>query len=244
MIGVTSRIGSGIARPHQSPSRRAVPPRPLRPATRPQNYIEEILEHSDYSEVAHRRIDESGLEVWDITGPNAVEPVRNTSPQEGEHERHGRPRARTVPETAERVRVSHQNDGTSERMPEGKEAIVGLPWIRLDTSFPMNPKVLELVSAKKHRAAFAYICGLTYAGGHGTDGFIAPTALPYVHATRRDAADLVDVGLWVPVPGGWQINGWDEKQLSDEAAKRRRERAQKGAAKRWENARRANISAV
>ena len=31
--------------------------------------IEEILEHSDYSEVAYRRIG-FGMETWDITGPD------------------------------------------------------------------------------------------------------------------------------------------------------------------------------
>jgi hypothetical protein len=34
--------------------------------------------------------------------------------------------------------------------------------------------------------------------------------------------------LWIADSGGWCINGWDEFQVSDEAAKKRRERAQKG----------------
>lgn len=112
---------------------------------------------------------------------------------------------------------------------------MGLPWIRLDTSFPTNPKILELVDAKRHKAAFGYVCGLTYAGLHGTDGFIPAGVLPFIHAGRAEAKQLVDVGLWHPVSGGWLINGWDEFQVSDEAAKKRRERAQKAAAKRWEN---------
>ena len=111
---------------------------------------------------------------------------------------------------------------------------MGLPWIRLDTSFPTNPKVLELVESKRHKAAFGYVCGLTYAGLHGTDGFIPVGALPFIHVTKAEAAHLVGVGLWVPVAGGWLINGWDEFQVSDEAAKKRRERAQKAAARRWE----------
>lgn len=113
---------------------------------------------------------------------------------------------------------------------------MGLPWIRLDTSFPTNPKVLELVESKRHKAAFGYVCGLTYAGLHGTDGFISVSFLPFIHMNRTAAAHLVAVNLWVPVPGGWLINGWDEFQISDEAAKKRRERAQKGAASRWEKA--------
>ena len=114
---------------------------------------------------------------------------------------------------------------------------MGLPWVRLDTQFPSNPKVLELVAKKQQPAAFAYLCSLAYAGQHGTDGYIPAYALPFIHATKGIAKQLVDVGLWHPAPNGWEINGYDEFQVSDEAAKARRERAQKGAAKRWANAR-------
>lgn len=114
---------------------------------------------------------------------------------------------------------------------------MGLPWVRLDTQFPSNPKVLDLIGRKQQPAAFAYLCSLAYSGMHGTDGFIPESALPFIHATKAIANQLVSVGLWYPAPGGWGINGWDEFQVSDEEAKKRRERAQRGAAKRWENAR-------
>ena len=32
----------------------------------------------------------------------------------------------------------------------------------------------------------------------------------FLHATKREAKDLVEAGLWHPDVGGWQINGWDE----------------------------------
>ncbi len=111
---------------------------------------------------------------------------------------------------------------------------MGLPWVRLDTQFASNPKILELASGKKWRAAFVYVASLTYSGQHGTDGYIPLTALPFIHATRNDASDLARVGLWNVAPGGWDINGWDEFQVSDEATKKRRERAQKGARARWD----------
>lgn len=121
---------------------------------------------------------------------------------------------------------------------------MGLPWVRLDTQMPSNPKVLELVMRKQQAAAFAYVCSLAYAGMHGTDGFIPVTALPFIHATKAIANQLVAVGLWIPAPGGWDINGWDEFQISDEEAKRRRERAQKAAATRWDNSRKAHLRGV
>lgn len=105
---------------------------------------------------------------------------------------------------------------------------MGLPWVRLDTQFASNPKIIDLITAGKWRAAFAYIASLAYAGAQGTDGYIQENSLFLVHARKAEANDLVAVGLWRPAPGGWDINGWDEFQVSDEAARKRRERAQKG----------------
>ena len=121
---------------------------------------------------------------------------------------------------------------------------MGRPWVRLDTQFATNPKVLELVATKRHKAAFVYVCALAYSGSHGTDGYIPDTCLPFIHATAQDAKALVDVGLWALEPAGWQINGWDEFQISDEDAKRRRERAQKGGLARAEKARKAALRSV
>jgi len=105
---------------------------------------------------------------------------------------------------------------------------MGLPWVRLDSTFHHNPKVVELVSANKWRAVCAYVASIAHAGAHGTDGYITEASLFLIHATRREANELVAAGLWHASPGGWDINGWDEFQVSDEAARRRRERAQKG----------------
>lgn len=121
---------------------------------------------------------------------------------------------------------------------------MGLPWVRLDTQFPSNPKVLELVAAKRWRALFVYLSSLAYCGQHGTDGYIPLTALPFIHATRTEANHLVEQGMWHPEPGGWAVNDWDEFQVSDEATRKRRERAQKGGVARWEKARKARLHGV
>ena len=110
---------------------------------------------------------------------------------------------------------------------------MGLPWVRLDTQFASNPKVLELTVAGKWRAAFVYIAGLAYSGAHGTDGYLPAASLAFMHATRREATELVKAGLWHDDTGGYQINGWDEFQISDEAAQARRDKARKAALKRW-----------
>lgn len=110
---------------------------------------------------------------------------------------------------------------------------MGLPWVRLDTQFASNPKILYLVEDKKFRAAFVWVTSLGYAGAHGTDGFLPAACLPFLHATKADANALVSVGLWKPAPGGWEINGWAEFQPSNEETQERKKRARDAAMKRW-----------
>ena len=109
----------------------------------------------------------------------------------------------------------------------------GLKWIRLDTSMFENPKLLYLQDDKQYRAIVAYLQGMCYSGRHGLAGFIPKAALRVIGATPSDANRLVEEGLWRPAPGGWEINGWDEYQLSNEEATRRSEKAKKTAAARW-----------
>jgi hypothetical protein len=112
--------------------------------------------------------------------------------------------------------------------------VSGLPWVRLDTSFPFNPKVQALVSEKEgHRALAVYCCGLSFAGLNGTDGFIPAHSLASIHGRQTDAKRLVEHHFWVPTKGGWDINGWAEKQPSTEEHQRRKQRAKDAAAERW-----------
>lgn len=110
---------------------------------------------------------------------------------------------------------------------------MGLPWVRLDTQWPHNPKFLMLAEDRKWRAIACYMAGLAYCGAQGTDGFIPYYALSVVHATKREAGELVAVALWVPCEGGWQINDWSEHQSSTEETERRRRKARDAAMVRW-----------
>jgi hypothetical protein len=106
--------------------------------------------------------------------------------------------------------------------------------VRLDTAFPYNPKLLAMLRRKDgHRAALVYLCGLSISGGQGSDGFITAETLPYCHGRKADAELLTEFGFWIPQPGGWLINGWDECQQSTEETQVRRKRAQAAAAMRW-----------
>jgi predicted house-cleaning NTP pyrophosphatase (Maf/HAM1 superfamily) len=110
---------------------------------------------------------------------------------------------------------------------------MSLPWIRLDTTLGDHPKMLALMEGRRHKAALAYIFGLTYSGRHELDGFIPSSALPFIHATKADASALIEVGMWAETRGGYQINGWSDFQVSNEESRARRDKAQKAAMRRW-----------
>jgi hypothetical protein len=111
---------------------------------------------------------------------------------------------------------------------------MALPWVRLDTGFPRNPKLLAMLAEKDgHRAGLVYICGLAYSGEQGTDGFIPREAITHLHGRVADAERLVKHCLWVIQPGGWVINGWAEFQESNAETQARRKRAQAAAQARW-----------
>ncbi len=112
---------------------------------------------------------------------------------------------------------------------------MSLPWVRLDSAFPSNPKLLALLSEKDgYRAALAFVCSLSHAGAQGSDGFITREALPFIHCRNSDAELLVKHGFWETQPGGWLIHDWDEKQATSDETQLRRKRAQAAAMARWD----------
>ena len=120
---------------------------------------------------------------------------------------------------------------------------MALPWVRLDTGFSQNPKILHLIEDKKWQAVVVYVASLGYAGQHGTDGFIPNSALPFLHGTKTHANQLVSVGLWLGCPGDHDIHGWAEFQPSDEETKQRRDRARAAAEVRWHGKKKPNEAA-
>jgi hypothetical protein len=114
---------------------------------------------------------------------------------------------------------------------------MSLPWVRLDSGFAHNPKVLTLAEDKKWQAIACYVASLGYSGAQGSDGFLPKSCLVFIHGTTRIAADLVSVGLWNGCPGGWEINGWLEYQGSSEEHATRKARAKAAAEVRWEKER-------
>lgn len=116
----------------------------------------------------------------------------------------------------------------------------GLPWFRSDTNVPTHDKILDLIGAhgaKGKQAGFVYWMSMCHAAGHGTDGVIKRSALPFVHATSGDARLLVMAGLWEVIEGGYRIKNWGNRNvvgaMQQALSDVRSEAGKKGAEARW-----------
>lgn len=109
-----------------------------------------------------------------------------------------------------------------------------LPWVRLDSGMPENPKIGHVISQPGgYKAVFTYLCSLSYSGKHGTYGTIPKAALPFIHGTVKEAKMLVQAGLWKLGKSGWEIHDWDTYQPNEEYVNSRKEKARKAARARW-----------
>lgn len=108
---------------------------------------------------------------------------------------------------------------------EDGNALMALPWVRLDTNMPSHDKVLALLadpSPKRHQAAFSWTCSLAWAGGAGTDGFIPAYALSAVHGTPATARLLEKYALWDEGVGGWHVRNYAQRQELNVVAEMKR----------------------
>jgi hypothetical protein len=109
-----------------------------------------------------------------------------------------------------------------------------LSWVRVQAAISRNHKTLALLPQKGGDRAFnVFIFGLGYCAEQSNDGFIPEGALGLIHGSARAAELLVEVGMWNPRPGGWDVNDYAEYQPTDEESKKRSERARHAAEVRW-----------
>ena len=108
--------------------------------------------------------------------------------------------------------------------------MTGLPWVRLDSNVFSHDKTLWLLAQRDgYRAWAVYTFSLAYAGGHGTDGYIASHVLPAIHGTERVAMLLVEARLWEHADDGWQIHNWDQRQEMSMVTAAKKEAKRQGA---------------
>lgn len=107
-----------------------------------------------------------------------------------------------------------------------------LPWIRLDTSMPDHPKILELAEHGDPglAAGFVWVCSMAYAGKHGTDGRIPPGALSRINGRAKHSQLLVATRLWDGAEKGWQIHDYEDYNMLSDAEALMRAAAQNGGA--------------
>lgn len=110
-----------------------------------------------------------------------------------------------------------------------------MSWVRVDDRAPEHRKQL----AAGPSACWLWVCGLAYANRQPQhDGFIPTAALPLLGAkASREAARLVEVGLWERVDGGWQIHDYHGYQLTPEQIRVRSESGRSGGVKSGESRR-------
>lgn len=110
-------------------------------------------------------------------------------------------------------------------------------WIRIDDQIAHHPKFI----AAGPVASWLWVCGNGYCNKYLTDGFIPTSALPTLGGvTNADkwAERLVEVGLWIPAPSGFQVHDFhDYNPTAAEVRAKRKKRSKAGkagAAARWQ----------
>ena len=97
-------------------------------------------------------------------------------------------------------------------------------WVKVMNAIGTHPKFL----AAGDRAGWLYVCALGYCNEHLTDGFIPAPALTVISPTtpqpKQRAKELVDVGLWVEVEGGWVVHDYLSVQSSAASVRERRQK--------------------
>ena len=114
-----------------------------------------------------------------------------------------------------------------------------MTWFRVDDTFYSHPKVIAAGNA----ATGLWIRGGTWCAQHLTDGHITTESARSL-GTRKEINRLVEVGLWIEEPGGYEFHAWkpgERQPTADEVKERhartsdeRRKAGTKGASKRWQ----------
>lgn len=98
-----------------------------------------------------------------------------------------------------------------------------MPWFRVDDRFWSHPKVL----ACPLPALGLWIRAGSWCAEQLTDGLVPRPALVMLGGRPRDAAALVEAGLWLVEGDGWRFHDWETYQPTRAAVEA--ERAATGA---------------
>lgn len=81
-----------------------------------------------------------------------------------------------------------------------------MPWFNVDDNFADHPKTVAAGNA-----AIGLWCRAgSWCNRHLTDGYVPSHMVTALGGTRANAKRLVEVGLWLPVEGGYQFHQWHQ----------------------------------
>lgn len=95
-----------------------------------------------------------------------------------------------------------------------------MTWFKVDDGFWSHPKTSSL----RDCAVTLWVRAGSYCCQHLTDGFVPVGSLRLL-GNPEAADELVEVGLWKPVVGGWVFHDWQEYQETSEVVRKRRDQA-------------------
>jgi len=95
-----------------------------------------------------------------------------------------------------------------------------MAWFRVDDHLYSHPKWIALPKG----ARALWTAAGSWSAGQLLDGYVPSAALAVLDGTRREAAALVAVGMWVEEPGGWRFHDWQDFQPTKSAVVQRRTR--------------------
>jgi hypothetical protein len=106
-----------------------------------------------------------------------------------------------------------------------------MPWFKVDDNFYDHPKIKSIPRRHRGTAIALWVLAGSWCARYLTDGVI-PAEQVLDFGTKRDATNLVDAGLWIPVPGGYQFHDWAAYQPTRTYVEGERERLRKWRASR------------
>jgi hypothetical protein len=108
-----------------------------------------------------------------------------------------------------------------------------MTWVRIDDNLAYHPKVIPVGNP----AMGAWVRCASWCGLYLTDGFVPKDVAEGIADKRKDIDGLVDVGLWLPAPGGYQFHQWLDRNPSREQVEAERDASRKRV-QRWREQRR------
>lgn len=99
-----------------------------------------------------------------------------------------------------------------------------MPWFRVDDGFYSSRKVTQIARADRWPAIGLWTIAGTWSAKELTDGFVPDYQLEELGGRVVDADNLVRVGLWVRVEGGYEFSNWGEYQPTKAEIEAQREK--------------------